>query len=115
MGKYEERMLMNSYKKYSRDETVAKLVSVLRGLKREIGVLTSERDEALYKLKHAKEFASYEDRYRKHKRLYDTQVILNNDLVKKNKKLKQDNKVLAQENKELRDSLNNLLNEKYSV
>jgi len=113
MGGYNDRMLMNSYKKYSKDETVAKLVSVLRSLKREIGVLTSERDEALYKLNGKKEFESYEGRYRKHKRLYDTQVILNNRLVDDNKKLKQNNKILVQENKELKESLNDLLNEKY--
>ena len=105
MGGYNERMLMNSYKNYSRDETVAKLVGVLRDLKREMGVITSERDEALYNLKkRSKE--NYEDVYRKIKRLYDSQVIVNNNLIKKNKELKKENKFLIETNKELRKSLN---------
>lgn len=101
MGGYNERMLMSSYKKYSRDETVAKLVSVLRVLKREIGIITSERDEALYNLKKQSR-ENYEEVYRKHKRLYETQVIINNNLINKNKKLKKENKFLIETNKELR-------------
>lgn len=98
---YNERMLMSSYKKYSKDETVAKLVGVLRELKREMGVITSERDEARYNLKkQSKE--NYEEVYRKYKRLYETQVILNNDLINKNKKFKKENKFLIETNKELR-------------
>lgn len=47
---FEEKVLLQIKRQYGKDESIAFLLDTVSCLKKEVGILKSERDEALYKV-----------------------------------------------------------------
>lgn len=89
---YIDNVLIKLRRTYSKDETVAALDKKLRETEYELGVVRSERDEAVSEL----------DRLRKMEKHYKNVIENCKTIRDKNRELKAENRFLIAENEDLR-------------